>query len=103
VVLVAALLRLPDRESVSVMTTVTTQDSRPGLTAGERIRAGDPLHAELHEFLDDEAALLDSDRLIVSAERDDLMHRTTPGSAWHDATSTWSQSALGVPNLAFFL
>ncbi|WP_109527495.1 3-phenylpropionate/cinnamic acid dioxygenase subunit beta [Nocardia aurea] len=60
-----------------MMATDTSLDTHPGMTADERIRAGDPLHAELHEFLDDEAVLLDNDRLTewLRTLAEDLVYR----------------------------
>jgi 3-phenylpropionate/cinnamic acid dioxygenase small subunit len=59
------------------MATVETENSHRALRSDQRIRAGDPLHAELHELLDDEAALLDSDRLPewLGMLADDLVYR----------------------------
>jgi phthalate 3,4-dioxygenase subunit beta len=59
------------------MATVTAGDAGPGLASDQRIRASDPLYAELHEFLDDEAALLDHDQLTdwLDTLAEDLAYR----------------------------
>jgi 3-phenylpropionate/cinnamic acid dioxygenase small subunit len=67
-VLVATLFRLRDREGVSSMTTTATD---------ERIHAHEVVYAELHEFLDDEATLLDNEQLTEWLEvlAEDLVYR----------------------------
>jgi 3-phenylpropionate/cinnamic acid dioxygenase small subunit len=42
----------------------TVSQTHVGPTTGERVRAGDPLHHEIVEFLEDEATLLDHSRLL---------------------------------------
>ncbi|GGL15249.1 3-phenylpropionate/cinnamic acid dioxygenase subunit beta [Nocardia jinanensis] len=59
------------------MTTGTTPDSQLGVDPDQRIRVGEPPHGELHEFLDDEAVLLDNDRLTewLHTLAEDLVYR----------------------------
>jgi 3-phenylpropionate/cinnamic acid dioxygenase small subunit len=62
---------------MSVMTTVSADYSHQGLSSEARIRAGDPVHGELHDFLNDEAALLDNERLTewLGTLAEDLVYR----------------------------
>lgn len=59
------------------MAVVTTDELHPALASKKRVRATDPAHAELHEFLDDEAALLDNDLLTewLGILAEDLTYR----------------------------
>ena len=61
------------------MSALTLLTNAPGieLASKDRIRARDPLYWELHEFLEDEAALLDAQRLTEWLEllADDVRYR----------------------------
>lgn len=89
-VLVAALFRLSDREGVSTVTSTAT---------GTRVHANETLYAELHEFLDDEAGLLDKDMLS------EWLEMLTPDLVYRAPVRVTKARADGLgysPNMAHF-